>query len=215
MSLILKLKKKLLLKKYSDSENFQRFFKDVDLNVPIREASFTVFDTETTGLDPKRAELVSVGAFKVEDLQIDLSSAFHRFVKPLNLERSSVEIHGITWEELIERGEEPKTVIGDFLEYVSGTILVGFNIEFDRRMIEKYSVRHFGIPLLNYRLDVFRLWKRKGGQERDLQGIAKELDIPTAGIHSALDDAYITALVFLKLVYRMRDESLRSLPLMI
>ena len=215
MNLLLKLKKNIFLRKYSKSKNFRRFFEDVDLDTPIERATFTVFDTETTGLDLKRAELISVGALRIKEFQIDLSSAFQRFVKPSKLERSSVEIHGITWDELDKNGEKPEKVVGDFLDYAKGSILVGFNVEFDRKIIEKYTFEHFGIPLPNYRLDVFHLWKKKGGHGKDLKSIAEELHIPSVGVHSALDDAYITALIFLKLVYRMKAEPLRSLPLML
>ena len=215
MNLLLAIKKRILIRRYSSQESFRRFFKDLDLNVRIRDATFVVFDTETTGLDLRRAELLSLGALKIRNLQIELSSAFHRFVRPSSLDRSSVEIHGITWEELESRGEEPEKVIEEFLEYVMGAVLVGFNVEFDRKMVEKHTLKLFGIPLLNYRLDVFRLWRKRGGQKTDLRGIAEELEIPLVGLHSALDDAYITALVFLKLVYRMKDEPLKVLPLML
>lgn len=212
MSLFLKLKKRLLLRRYP---GIRDLLEEVDLSSPVEEAVFTVFDTETTGLDPKKAELVSIGALKVQNLQIDLSSAFHRFLKPSRLEVSSVEIHGITWEELEKKGEEPRAVVEDFLRYVRGTVLVGFNVEFDRRVVERYSLRYLGIPLPNYRVDVFRIWKSREGQGKDLQGMARELDIPIQGVHSALDDAYITALLFLRLVWRMRKEPLRSLPLVL
>ncbi len=215
MNLILKIKKSILLRRFSSKEHFRNFFQDVDLETPVYKATFTVFDTETTGVDPRKAELVSVGALKVENLQLELSTAFHRFIRPSNLEKSSVEVHGITEEELKEKGEEPEVVVKDFLEYAKGTVLVGFNVEFDRKMVEKYTLRFFGIPLPNYRLDVFRLWRRRGGHGKNLREIAQELGVPVTGIHFALDDAYTTALIFLKLVYGMRKEPLKSLPLML
>ncbi len=215
MRLLLEIKKRVLVRRFSSRESFGKFFRDLDLNTPVREATFVVFDTETTGLDPKRAELVSIGALKIRNLRIELASAFHRFVKPSSLDRNSVEIHGITWEDLESKGEEPERVMESFLEYIKGAVLVGFNVEFDRRMVEKYTLGFFGIPLLNYRLEVFQLWRKRGGQETDLRGIAEELEIPVAGLHSAIDDAYITSLIFLKLVHRMKDEPLKVLPLML
>ncbi len=215
MKAFLNLKKRLLIRRYSKEPAFKRFFSDVNLSTPIKEVTFVVFDTETTGTDPGRAELVSIGALKVRSMEIDLSTAFHRFVKPSSLTRTSVEIHGITLEELSRKGEDELRVVEDFLDYIRGSVLVGFNVRFDVKMIEKVSLRHFRIPILNYRVDVFHLWRRSGKEGKSLKEIAYDLDVPTAGIHSALDDAYITALVFLKLTYRMRDEPLSVLPLML
>jgi DNA polymerase-3 subunit epsilon len=215
MSFFLRLKKKFLLHKYGGDPNFKRFFADIDLSRPIEETTFTVFDTETTGLDPKSAELVSVGALRVRKMTLDLSEAFHSFTKPQELTKSSVEIHGITRSELEKRAQPIERVIESFLLYTKGTVLVGFNVEFDRRMVEKYTLKFFGLPLLNYRLDVFHLWKKRGGEGKSLKEIGEELNLPVAGTHSALDDAYITALIFLKLVYRMKGEPIGSLPLML
>ncbi|EDP75130.1 3'-5' exonuclease [Hydrogenivirga sp. 128-5-R1-1] len=215
MNLYLNIKKSCLLRRYGSNPNFGRFFRDVNLKQKVEETTFVVFDTETTGLDLRRAELVSIGALRVVNYSFNLSESFHRFVKPKELTRVSVEIHGITPHELEKKAESHDRVLEDFMEYVRGSVLVGFNVEFDRKIVEKYSLKVLGLPLLNYRLDVFRLWKKRGGREGSLKDIAEELGIPVVGAHSALDDAYITALVFLKLLKRFRGANLSSLPLML
>ncbi|RLJ71235.1 DNA polymerase-3 subunit epsilon [Hydrogenivirga caldilitoris] len=215
MSFQLRIKRKCLLRKYGSNPAFKRFFSDVNLNQKVMDTTFVVFDTETTGLDPKRAELVSIGAVRIEGMSLNLSSSFHEFVKPDELSRSSVEVHGITSLELESRAKPLREVLELFLTYVKGSVIVGFNVEFDKRMVEKYTYSLFGIPLSNYRLDVFHLWKRRGGAGKSLKEIAQELDIPAVGAHSALDDAYMTALIFLKLAYKLRGEPISSLPLML
>lgn len=215
MNLLLQIKKKLLLRKYGDSELIHDLLEGIDLKTPIEEASFTVFDTETTGLDVKSSEIVSIGALKVEGMSLKLSTAFHRFIKPENLRRESVEIHGITLEDLERKGEDARKVVEGFLDYVKGSLLVGFNVEFDRKMVSRYTLKFFGVPFITYRIDVFHLWKRRGGQEKSLQEIAQDMGIPTEGVHSALDDAYITALVFLKLVSNMKGDPLSRLPILL
>ncbi|WP_457600465.1 3'-5' exonuclease [Hydrogenivirga sp.] len=215
MSFYLRIKKTCLLRRYSRVPGFERFYSEVDLSTRVGSAVFTVFDTETTGLNPNRDELVSIGALKIRSMTLDLSESFHEFVVPAQLSRRSVEIHGITQEELERRAKPVDKVIEEFLLYVRGTVLVGFNVEFDRKMLDKYALAFVGMPLLNYRLDVFSLWKRHGGEGKSLTDIASELGIPVAGAHSALDDAYMTALVFLKLAHRFKDQPLASLPLVI
>jgi len=215
MNLLLQIKRKLLLRRYGDSELIRGLLEGIDLRTPIEEANFTVFDTETTGLDVKSSEIVSIGALRIEGMSLRLSTAFHRFIRPENLRRESVEIHGITLEDLERKGETAQKVIEDFLDYVKGSLLVGFNVEFDRRMVSRYTLRLFGVPFITYRVDVFHLWKRRGGQEKSLREIAEDMGIPTEGAHSALDDAYITALVFLKLVSNMREDPLSRLPILL
>ncbi len=215
MKPILYVKKTCLIKKYEDNENFRLFWEEPDLSKPIRETTFVVVDTETTGLNIKEAELVSVGAIKVINLSLDLSETYYRIVKPSNLTSSSVEVHGITKEDIEREGRPPEEVVEDFLTFSKGTILVGFNVEFDRKILEKYTKKFFGIPIPNYRLDVFHLWKQRGGEGKSLKEIAQELDIPAVGVHLAIDDAYITALVFLKLVFKRHSEPVGNLPLIL
>jgi len=215
MNLLLRIKRKLLLRKYGDSELIRDLLEGIDLRTPIEEARFTIFDTETTGLDVRSSEIVSIGALRIENLSLKLSTAFHRFIKPENLRRESVEIHGITLEELEDKGEDARKVIEDFLDYIRGSLLVGFNVEFDRKMVSKYTLKFFGVPFVTYRVDLFHLWKRRGGQEKSLREIAEDMGIPTEGIHSALDDAYITALVFLKLISNMKGDPLSRLPILL
>ncbi len=215
MNLLLKLRKKLLIKRFHSKPAFARFWQDIDLSQSIQETPFVVFDTETTGLDPKKAELVSIGALKILNLSIFLRYSFHQLVRPQKLTHASVEIHGITEQELREKGKPPQEVIETFLDFIKGCVLVGFNVEFDRKILEKYTRSFLDIPIPAYRLDVFSLWKRQGGEGKSLEEIAKELGIPTVGVHSALDDAYITALIFLKLVCRSKAQPVGSLPLML
>ena len=214
MNLFLQLRKKLILNKYKNSPAFGRYYKEVNLNTPISETTFVVFDTETSGLNPKKAQLLSLGAVKIEALSVDCGSVFHRFVLPhAPINPSSVEVHGLSPAELQKKGEPADEVIKDFLDYAKGTVLVGFYTSFDLRVVSRYALELFGIPLLNYYLDAFELYRRRYHVSKSLDDVARELDIPLTARHSALDDSYITALVFLKLVYNRKSEPLKHLPL--
>ena len=215
MSFYIKIKKRLLERRYRDREVFLELLNAVDLSTPVEKASFIVFDTETTGLHPKRDELISLGALRIENLTLDLSSSFHEFLLPKRLNPESVEVHGITMEELRQKAKRLEDVLEDFLNYARGSVLVGFNVEFDAKVLDRYVRTVFAFPLPFYRLDVFRMWTRTGREGKSLKEIAQELEIPTAALHSALDDAYITALLFLKLAHRLREEPVGRLPLML
>ena len=214
MNPFLNIKRKLLLRKYKSSPAFGRYFKEVDLNTKVKDAEFVVFDTETSGLNPKRAQLLSVGAIKAKNLSLSLSESLHLFLKPEGeIEPSSVEVHGIRPVELMRKGEPTKDVLERFLSFIKGTVLVGFYTKFDVNVVSRYTLKTFGIPLLNYYLDTFEMYYRLHAKRASLEDIAKELELPSAARHSALDDAYTTALLFLKLTYNSKDSLLRHLPL--
>jgi DNA polymerase-3 subunit epsilon len=214
--MILDLRRLYLKRRFGRNPAWRRFYRDLNLEVPVESSTFTVFDLETTGLNPRRDQIVSVGAIKVvRPLSLDLSTSFHRFLKVESLKREAVEVHGITPQDLDALGEPPRRVMEDFMEYASGTILVGFNVEFDRRFLDRYLREIYGIPLPFYRMDVLSLWRRKGGTVLSLLDLADRLGVPATGSHSAIDDAYTTALIFLKLVADLRKEPLKVLPLVL
>ncbi len=215
MTIFLNIKKKCLLRRVKNEDLLNVYFSEVDLSEAVERSTFVVVDTETTGLNPKRDKLVSVGALKVKNLSMDLSETFYRIVRTQVLTRKSVEVHGITEEEVKKLGRPEEEVIKEFLFYSKGSVLVGFNLRFDVEFIERVSEKYFGFPLLHYKLDVLSLWKRRGSHRMSLADLARELDIPVANLHSALEDAFITALLFLKLVHPFRDQPLSHLPLFV
>lgn len=212
MNLISKLRKSFFERRYRDHPLFSRLYREVDFGRKIEETTFCVVDVETTGPNPGKAQIVSIGALKIESLTIKLSTSFHRFVKAEDIERESIKVHGITEDDLKREGEPPEVVIEDFLEYVSGTVMVGFNVEFDRKVLERTALKYLGFPLPVPRIDVLRLLKRKGITVPTLESASEELGIPLTGHHSAIDDAYSTALIFLKLVEPFRGKPLSVLP---
>ncbi|MDQ7081868.1 MAG: 3'-5' exonuclease [Aquificota bacterium] len=185
-----------LKRRYSNREAWRRFYRDLNLNRPIEKTTFTVIDTETTGLNPKKDRLVSLGAVKVrESLAVDLSTAFHRFLRVDRLSRESVEVHGITLRDLAELGEDPEKVMEDFMEYAVGTVVVGFNVEFDIRFVERYLRRIYGIPFPFYRVDVLALLRRRGVRAGSLEAVARAMGACLLWASTSADDAYTTALL--------------------
>ena len=213
MKLLNTLKEKFLLKYAKKSPYFKLFYQDIDLNKKVKETTFVVFDCEATDLNVKKAELLSIGAIKVINLSVDVSTAFYKLLKTEEIKAS--EIHGITKEDLEKEGENPEKVTKDFLLYIKGCVLVGFYIRYDTTLIEKYSKRYFGYPLINYKLDILSLYTRRFYEGKSLDDIAREYGIDLKGRHNALDDAYITSLIFLRLIYPYENAKLKDLPLFI
>jgi DNA polymerase-3 subunit epsilon len=73
-------------------------------------------------------------------------------------------------------------------------------------MVSKYTKEFIGIPLVNEKIDVSGLYYDykvgkipQGFVDLRFDTIIKDLDIPSFGKHDALNDAIMTALIFLKL----------------
>jgi len=165
-----------------------------------------VFDTETTGLDPKVDEVLSIGAVLVRDNVIVTSETFELFLRPSNdISAKSIEIHHIRPCDL-EDAVEPLHGIKMFLEFIGNRPLVGYYLEFDIAMINRYLKPWLGIVLPNTQLEVSALYFDKkiglipqGNIDLRFDTILRELNLPNMGQHNAVNDAIMTAMIYQKL----------------
>jgi DNA polymerase-3 subunit epsilon len=107
----------------------------------IETCPFVVFDTELSGLDPRKDFIVSIGALKMTGGTVHISSQLYRLIRPAGeMTRKSVEIHGITPEELKEE-ESLDAVLPDFLEFIRDAVLVGHFINIDLAFMNR-ALKH-------------------------------------------------------------------------
>ncbi len=165
-----------------------------------------VFDTETTGLNPKKDAVLSIGAVKVKGDKILTSQSFEVFLKPSReISAESIKIHHIRPCDL-EHAVEPLEGVQKFLEFVGNRPLVGYYLEFDVAMINSLVKPWLGITLPNPQVEVSGLYFDKkialipqGNIDLRFDTILRELTIPRMGQHNALNDAIMTAMVYVKL----------------
>ena len=200
--------KKILFLKYKNNPHFHRFYTPIQ-NKPLEELTFCSFDLETTGLDMKKDEIISIGAIKIKNLKIDIGSKFYKVVKPSKtIKKESILIHGITMSD-IDKAPPPEKVIPQFLEYIKGSILIGYFINFDISILSRYSQQLFGLPVLNPYIDIRDIYLSKlqkeyipveKRKEKTLEELAQEYKIPVEKRHDAFYDSLITALIFIAMV---------------
>ncbi|MCM2289659.1 MAG: exonuclease domain-containing protein, partial [Sulfuritalea sp.] len=113
---------------------------DTDLALDDRllaQLSYTVFDTETTGLDPSAGdEIIQIGAVRIVNRRLLRHESYEQLIDPQrSLPAQSVKIHGITAEMLA--GQPPiAQVLPVFRAFVADTVLVAHNAAFDMRFLE-------------------------------------------------------------------------------
>lgn len=179
----------------------------------LDEASFTVFDTETTGLDPVGGDrVISIGAVRVVNGRVLRHETFERLVQP---ERSvpvaSTAIHGIT-PEMLEGQPTIEEVLPAFARFAEDTVLVGHNVSFDLQFL-KLAEPGVGVRLSQPALDTLLLHAalNPDGDEHSLEAIADRLGVSVVGRHTALGDALVTAEVFVGLVAMLRGRGVETL----
>ena len=165
-----------------------------------------VFDTETTGLNPKNDEILSIGAVKIQNNKIITSQTFEVYLKnSKEISSKSIEIHGIRECDL-HNAIEPQEAIKDFLHFIGNRRLVGYYLEFDVSMINKYIKPMLGITLPNTMIEVSEIYYDReitlipqGNIDLRFDTILKKCGVPDMGAHNAVNDAIMTAMIYLKL----------------
>jgi len=167
---------------------------------------YIVFDTETTGLNPKKDNILSIGAVKLKDNKILTSETFEVFIQNSSeINPKSIEIHQIRPVDLVGA----KTMIegiDEFLNFIGSRPLIGYYLEFDVSMINKYIKPSLGINLPNKMIEVSEIYFDKtialipqGNIDLRFDTILKKCEVPDMGAHNAVNDAIMTAMIYLKL----------------
>ena len=173
---------------------------------PIKN-EYICFDCETTGLDPEIDDIVSIGAVLIKDNTIISSKRFIRYVKPksCNLSEKSIKVHHIRECDL-EDAFEIEEVILEFLNFIGNRTLVGYFLDFDLKMVNKYIKPQIGITLPNKTIEVSELYHDfkielipQGFIDLRFNTILQELELPSFSTHDAFNDALMTAMIFIKL----------------
>jgi len=177
-------------------------------DTPIDEVRFIVLDSETTGLDPRRDKLITIGAVAIRAGDILLDDTFEVMIR-LAYNNSSVTVHGITRDEAAG-GMEEREAVALFLEYLGGDVIVGHHIGHDIATLNCACERHFGFHLANRSLDTMDLTLRlndAGGfaglqmaQGFSLDSLCEMFGMVAHDRHTAGGDALLTALIFQRLL---------------
>ena len=199
---------------FYDFDLFRTVDRSADLlGQRLEDLVFTVFDTETTGLDPTGGDrVISVGAVRVVNGRVLRQETFERLVQPQRtVPAASTAIHGITAEML--EGQPPMTeVLPTFVRFAEDTVLVGHNVSFDLQFL-KLSEAAAGVDLDRPALDTLLLHAALHPDTGDhsLDAIADRLGISVVGRHTALGDALVTAEVFVALTAMLRHQGVETL----
>jgi DNA polymerase-3 subunit epsilon len=180
----------------------------------ISDCRFVVFDTEATGFYVEKDKMLSIGALELFQNKIEVEKSFELFIQRNDIVgNEAIDVHGI-----LKKGKKTKIseqeAVSQFIAFCGDAILVGHHVGFDIALINKHLQEYYGVKLHNKSIDTAFLARRvasmdnpylmKRNEELTLDYLAKQYRIDTDDRHKALGDAYITAILFLKLIQKIK-----------
>jgi DNA polymerase-3 subunit epsilon len=185
---------------------------DLD-NRLLKDLAYTVFDTETTGLDPAGGDaIVSIGALRIVNTHILTEESFDQMVNPQRgIPMSATKIHGIS-DAMVESQPTIDAVLPAFFKYTEGTIIVAHNAAFDMRMLQTYENRT-GIQFVNPVLDTLLISAivHPAQEDQTLSSIVRRLGVSVVNRHTAMGDAMMTAKIFIRMIPLLEKKGIRTL----
>ncbi len=174
------------------------------------EGTYVVFDLETTGFSPIKDKIIEIGAVKVENGVI--RDHYSTFVNPgVPIPFQITQLTSIT-DQMVMGSPDIETVLPEFLEFVGDAVLVAHNASFDVGFIEQ-NCRYQDIEpdftsvdtvaLARFLLPTLSKFK--------LNVVAKALNISQEHHHRAVDDARVTAEIFVKFIQMLHDMDIYDL----
>jgi DNA polymerase-3 subunit epsilon len=179
----------------------------------LLDLSYTVFDTETTGVEPSAGDkIVSIGAVRIVNARLLKQEIFEQLVDPQrSVSRESVRIHGIRPRDLAGQPTLREALPG-FHRFCEDTVLVAHNAAFDMRFLE-LAEAETGVRFTQPVLDTLLLSAvvHPNLEDHRLEAIAERLGIAVVGRHTALGDAMVTSEIFLKLIALLAEQGVVTL----
>jgi DNA polymerase-3 subunit epsilon len=165
-------------------------------------------DCETTGLDPRVDDILTVAAVRIRGNRILVSERFEATVRPEDARSSSdaIKVHRLRERDVAE-ANPMRRILPELLRFIGGRPLVGYYIDFDVRMLDKYALWLIQTKLPNPQIEISSLYyERKYGNAPpgtaiDLRfaSVLRDLGIPPLEQHDALNDAVMAAMAYLEL----------------
>lgn len=170
---------------------------------PLESLSFTVFDTETTGLMPNKDEIVQIGAVRVVNGKIVPGEIIDQLVNPgRKIPPASTKVHGIS-DDMVIGAPDAVTSVRHFHTFAKDSVIVAHNAPFDMAFMQRHG-KTSGLVWDHPVLDTVLLSAVLYGttEKHTLDALCDRLGvtIPPELRHTALGDARATAEVLCKML---------------
>ncbi len=171
---------------------------------------WVALDCETTGLDVRRDQIVSVGAVRICGNRLLTSQRLELLVRPQRaMQADSMRVHRLR-ETDVAQGIEPEVAMRRLLDFIGSRPLVGYYLEFDVAMVNREIWPMLGVRLPQRKIEVSAMYydhknrqlpahERGGTIDLRFATMMGDLGLPLRDAHDALNDAVMAGLAFVKL----------------
>ncbi|MXY32843.1 MAG: 3'-5' exonuclease [Boseongicola sp. SB0664_bin_43] len=169
----------------------------------LSELTYTVFDTETTGLDANRDAVVQIAGVRIVGGRLLRDEVFDRLVNPgRGIPAVASEVHGIS-DAMVADAPDFDEIAREFLFFAEGSVLVAHHAAFDMAFLNRqrsHAGEKLSVPVLCTALLSSRLFAHSN--DHTLDGLAARcgVDVESTLRHTALGDSLATAEAFQKLI---------------
>ncbi|MCB1789002.1 MAG: 3'-5' exonuclease [Gammaproteobacteria bacterium] len=177
----------------------------IDKKSDCREIEIVAIDLETTGLDPKKDDILSIGLVHIDGFSVKLSTAWHRIVRvDKAIPGESAVIHQIT-DDQSAAGSPIEELLPEVLQRLAGRVMLAHYSPIEQNFISAACRKLYGAPFVVPVIDTLeigqRVFERRNHtiQPGDLRlfNLRPRYNLPQYRAHNALSDALATAELFL------------------
>lgn len=170
---------------------------------------FVIVDVETTGVTPQLNEIIEIGAIRVNysEGKFHLGDTFHTLIRPYHEIPHNIQNLTQINHEMVKDAPRFEEVADSFLKFLGAGVFVAHNVHFDVKMLNN-SLERVSFPKIeNEILDTQKIVAMAYPtlDSHKLGSIAKYLKLDTGSSHRALDDAKVTAQVFIKVMENLAE----------
>ncbi len=173
----------------------------------LKDITFVVFDTETTGWDKNSGRIIEIGAIKFKNSEVIAKKSW--LINPgISITASSQRIHGID-DSAVKDSPSFKEVFPKFAAFTRGAVLLAHNASFDVRFMNAEIERNNLEAPANPTLDTLRLTRKWYPElkSHSLSSLVNELKISAGTLHRALADSACTKDIFLMGLKKMPENA--------
>ena len=177
-----------------------------DEKMEIFNTTIVSMDFETTGLDTRKDNILSIGYVEMSHSEIQLGTAVHIYLEARQeIPEASAVIHRITDDMVADEGKPLEQIMTDLLEYLKGKVILAHHANIERTFLQKHCEELWGhapiFPMIDT-LELARQWFDRRNMhfspnELRLFNLRERYGLPRYPAHNALTDALSTAELFL------------------
>jgi DNA polymerase-3 subunit epsilon len=190
------------------NKDYPEFWKTYLAKFDQKPKRYVVFTTETSGLNPEKDVLLSIGSFSIVNNRIYIGDNFEAVL----LQNKYFHDNGLSNEFILEskmkKLSEPEAM-QEFIDYIGNAVLIGHHVDFDVDMINSALARSGCGRLKNEALDIDVMYQKLAeinDKEFSLDELSEIFKLPKSYRNSPSENAYTIALLFLKLKKKLGIE---------